>query len=257
MGGVCVRCSWWRRPVWPLLIVLATIPRASHCSDSPAAAVGKMYARGNHWAVGHLMGKKSIDRGRDYLPPSETDRYRDYLPPSETDRYRDYLPPSETDRYRDYLPPSETDQDRDYFPPSETDRYRDYLPPSEPDQDRDYLPPSEPAGVTRRLMEALLQQKTQRRRRVQPQAADTRRLRLRSGWREEDRDKYLREGNDYMFKWCEVDTMKREAMLEFLGSAEQWYAGGGGHMEPMWGRAGGLRKEAGKEEGMDGGGEGV
>uniref|UniRef100_A0A8C2Z333 Gastrin-releasing peptide n=1 Tax=Cyclopterus lumpus TaxID=8103 RepID=A0A8C2Z333_CYCLU len=93
-----------------------------------APVVGKMYPRGNHWAVGHLMGKKSIES-----PPE----------------------------------------------------------PQETHPDRDYLRPPETAGVTQRLMEALLQQKTQKQR--MPQAAGRRRLRLQSGWREEDRDKYLRE----------------------------------------------------------------
>lgn len=62
-------------------------------------------------------------------------------------------------------------------------------------QDSDYLTPSETAVVTEldryeRLMEALLQQKNQKQ--MMPQTAD-RLLWLRSGWREEDRDKYLRE----------------------------------------------------------------
>lgn len=59
----------------------------------------------------------------------------------------------------------------------------------------DYLTPSETAGVTdldryEHLMEALMQQKNQNQ--MMPQTAD-RLLRLRSGWRQEDRDKYLRE----------------------------------------------------------------
>lgn len=58
-----------------------------------------------------------------------------------------------------------------------------------------YLTPSETAEVTeldqyQRLMEARMQQKKQKQ--VMPQTAD-RLLRLRSGWRGEDRDKYLRE----------------------------------------------------------------
>ncbi|XP_034403135.1 gastrin-releasing peptide [Cyclopterus lumpus] len=140
MGGVCECCSWSCRPVWPLLIILATMPRALHCSDSRAApVVGKMYPRGNHWAVGHLMGKKSIES-----PPE----------------------------------------------------------PQETHPDRDYLRPPETAGVTQRLMEALLQQKTQKQR--MPQAAGRRRLRLQSGWREEDRDKYLREMSDLLLLALEL-----------------------------------------------------
>lgn len=62
-------------------------------------------------------------------------------------------------------------------------------------QDSDYLTPSETVGVTQldryeRLMEALLQLKNQKQ--MMPQTAD-RLLWLHSGWREEDKDKYLRE----------------------------------------------------------------
>ncbi|XP_053709732.1 gastrin-releasing peptide [Synchiropus splendidus] len=51
--------SWMCRAAWPLFIVLLTFPSVSHCSDNPPAPE-KMYPRGNHWAVGHLMGKKSV-----------------------------------------------------------------------------------------------------------------------------------------------------------------------------------------------------
>ncbi|XP_013864762.1 gastrin-releasing peptide [Austrofundulus limnaeus] len=61
MGGVCLCCSWTCRPLWPLFIFLAAAPCFLHCSETPAAVVGKMYPRGNHWAVGHLMGKKSTE----------------------------------------------------------------------------------------------------------------------------------------------------------------------------------------------------
>lgn len=68
------------------------------------------------------------------------------------------------------------------------------LPDLEQETNSDYLPPSETAEVTEldvyeRLMEAL-QQKNQKQ--TTPQTADWL-LRLRSGWRDEDRDKYLRE----------------------------------------------------------------
>lgn len=62
---------------------------------------------------------------------------------------------------------------------------------------------------------------------------------------------------------CSLAFILSEAILEFLGSAEHWYTAGGGHMEPMWGRwglcprPGELRKEDGKDVGMEGGGEGV
>ncbi|XP_075961531.1 gastrin-releasing peptide [Anarhichas minor] len=132
MGGVCECCSWSCRPLWPLLVILAAIPCMLHCSESPAAVVGKMYPRGNHWAVGHLMGKKSIES----LPVLQ-----------------------------------------------------------ETNHDSDYLPPSETSGVTERLMEAAMQQKNQKQ--TMPQTAD-RLLRLHSGWRGEDRDKYLREMSDLL-----------------------------------------------------------
>lgn len=61
----------------------------------------------------------------------------------------------------------------------------------------DFLPPSEATGLTELdryqcLLEALMQQKNQKHKETMPQTADGL-LRLRSGWREEDRDKYLRE----------------------------------------------------------------
>uniref|UniRef100_A0A3P9HRD3 Gastrin-releasing peptide n=1 Tax=Oryzias latipes TaxID=8090 RepID=A0A3P9HRD3_ORYLA len=60
MGGECICCAWICRPLWTLFILLAATPCFLHCSENPAAVGGKMYPRGNHWAVGHLMGKKSI-----------------------------------------------------------------------------------------------------------------------------------------------------------------------------------------------------
>ncbi|KAI3362242.1 hypothetical protein L3Q82_012558 [Scortum barcoo] len=135
MGAGCECHSWTLRPVWPLLIILATLPCVLYCSESPAAVVGKMYPRGNHWAVGHLMGKKSIES----LPELQ-----------ETNS--DFLPPSKAAG----LP--------------ELDRYE-------------------------RLLEALMQQKNQKQ--MIPQNADGL-LRLQTGWREEDRDKYLREMSDLL-----------------------------------------------------------
>ncbi|XP_071321609.1 gastrin-releasing peptide isoform X1 [Trachinotus anak] len=137
MGGVCLCDSRTCRPVWPVLMILAAAPCVVHCSESPAAAAGKMYPRGNHWAVGHLMGKKSIESLEEV---------------------------------------------------------------QETNPDSDYLTPPEAAGVTEldryeRLMEALVQQKNLKQ--TKPQTAD-RLLRLRSGWREEDRDKYLREMSDLL-----------------------------------------------------------
>ncbi|XP_031610330.1 gastrin-releasing peptide isoform X1 [Oreochromis aureus] len=71
MGGECLWYSWTCRPVWPVLIILATVPCILNCSESPAAVVGKMYPRGNHWAVGHLMGKKSIEEEQAVNPDSD------------------------------------------------------------------------------------------------------------------------------------------------------------------------------------------
>ncbi|XP_008324282.1 gastrin-releasing peptide [Cynoglossus semilaevis] len=74
MREVCSCCPWTGRAVWPLFLFLVSLPCVFHCSQSQGAVVGKMYLRGNHWAVGHLMGKKStegllreIHRDSDYL----------------------------------------------------------------------------------------------------------------------------------------------------------------------------------------------
>ncbi|XP_028274179.1 gastrin-releasing peptide [Parambassis ranga] len=83
MGGACLCCSWTCRPVWPLFFILASVPCMLHCTESPAAVVGKMYPRGNHWAVGHLMGKKSIES----LPElQEANHDSEYLTSTETDQ---------------------------------------------------------------------------------------------------------------------------------------------------------------------------
>ncbi|XP_054984586.1 gastrin-releasing peptide [Sorex araneus] len=43
-------------------------------------AVAKMYPRGNHWAVGHLMGKKSTEESPDaFEPGSLQEQLREYL----------------------------------------------------------------------------------------------------------------------------------------------------------------------------------
>ena len=64
-------------------------------------------------------------------------------------------------------------------------------------RDSDHLPPSETAGVTERLMEARMQHKNQKQ--TMQQTAD-RLLQLHSGWREEERDKYLREVSSTLLK---------------------------------------------------------
>ncbi|KAK2819268.1 hypothetical protein Q5P01_024829 [Channa striata] len=92
-----------------------------------------MFPRGNHWAVGHLMGKKSSES----LPDVQ-----------------------------------------------------------ESDPDSDYLMPPDTAGVTDLdQYDHLMQQRNQKQRK--PQAAN-RLLRLGSSWREETRDKYLREMSDLL-----------------------------------------------------------
>ncbi|MEQ2232249.1 hypothetical protein ILYODFUR_009250 [Ilyodon furcidens] len=60
MCAVRLCFSWSCRALCPVFIILAAAPCLLRCSERPALVVGKMYPRGNHWAVGHLMGKKSI-----------------------------------------------------------------------------------------------------------------------------------------------------------------------------------------------------
>ncbi|XP_028319450.1 gastrin-releasing peptide [Gouania willdenowi] len=96
MCGGCL-CARSCRPLWSLLIILSAVPFTLHCSQSPAVAVaagaaaaaaaGKIYPRGNHWAVGHLMGKKSAER----LPELQREKHiSEYFSSSETTRIRGY-----------------------------------------------------------------------------------------------------------------------------------------------------------------------
>ncbi|XP_021175395.2 gastrin-releasing peptide [Fundulus heteroclitus] len=78
----CSACSC--RTFWPVFIILAAAPCLLLCSERPALVVGKMYPRGNHWAVGHLMGKKSIKS-----LPEERQVNLDYLMLSQSDRIFD------------------------------------------------------------------------------------------------------------------------------------------------------------------------
>lgn len=55
MGGECTCYSRTCRPLWPVVIILATVSCMFTCSDSSAAVIGKMYPRGNHWAVGKTI----------------------------------------------------------------------------------------------------------------------------------------------------------------------------------------------------------
>lgn len=55
MCALCARHCCGCRPLWSLFIVLAVASYTVSCSQSPAAAKGKMYPRGNHWAVGKTI----------------------------------------------------------------------------------------------------------------------------------------------------------------------------------------------------------
>ncbi|XP_054908267.1 gastrin-releasing peptide [Poeciliopsis prolifica] len=82
-GRLCY--SWSCRALWPVFIILAAAPCLLRCAERPAASVvGKMYPRGNHWAVGHLMGKKSITS-----LPARQQEHLDYLTLSQSDEIFD------------------------------------------------------------------------------------------------------------------------------------------------------------------------
>ncbi|KAF3701942.1 Gastrin-releasing peptide [Channa argus] len=133
MAGVCLCYSRTCRPVWSVLIFLAAAPFMLDCLQSPAPVVGKMYPRGNHWAVGHLMGKKSSES----LPDVQ-----------------------------------------------------------ESDPDSDYLTPPKTAGVSELdQYQQLMQKRNQKQ--MKPQSAN-RLPRMGRSWREENRDKYLREMSDLL-----------------------------------------------------------
>uniref|UniRef100_A0A8C2A9C9 Gastrin-releasing peptide n=1 Tax=Cyprinus carpio TaxID=7962 RepID=A0A8C2A9C9_CYPCA len=53
-----VMCLVWRYRLVASIVLLAVLCDV-YASD--AQPIGKVYPRGNHWAVGHLMGKKSTD----------------------------------------------------------------------------------------------------------------------------------------------------------------------------------------------------
>ncbi|XP_014324102.1 gastrin-releasing peptide [Xiphophorus maculatus] len=84
MCAVRLCYSWSCRALWPIFIILAAAPCLLRCSERPALVVGKMYPRGNHWAVGHLMGKKSITS-----LPGQQQEYLDYLTLSQSDKILD------------------------------------------------------------------------------------------------------------------------------------------------------------------------
>ncbi|XP_038130838.1 gastrin-releasing peptide isoform X1 [Cyprinodon tularosa] len=80
MCAVRLCYPWSYRALWSVFIILAAAPCFLRCSEKPAL-VGKMYPRGNHWAVGHLMGKKSLPEKQqvnlDYITLSQSDRIVD------------------------------------------------------------------------------------------------------------------------------------------------------------------------------------
>ncbi|XP_013994369.1 gastrin-releasing peptide [Salmo salar] len=88
MGDLCH--AWTYKPSLSIAIILVSIASMAHCSEN-AGAIGKVFPRGNHWAVGHLMGKKSLDS----LSGSEDSSNMDNIPSSEEDKLLDrYVQPS-------------------------------------------------------------------------------------------------------------------------------------------------------------------
>ncbi|KAG5834610.1 hypothetical protein ANANG_G00263280 [Anguilla anguilla] len=81
---------WKYRPAL-LVTVLFFVVFKMHLTstDNSVAPVGKLYTRGNHWAVGHLMGKKSTgsvaSKRISYQPlqsPEEDEQLDSYSQPS-------------------------------------------------------------------------------------------------------------------------------------------------------------------------------
>ncbi|XP_064355797.1 gastrin-releasing peptide-like [Dromaius novaehollandiae] len=88
------------RPLVALLALLALLAArggAAPLQPGGSAALTKIYPRGSHWAVGHLMGKKStgdfpyVDEGENKLPlsalPENTKQLDDYLQWEEMSKY--------------------------------------------------------------------------------------------------------------------------------------------------------------------------
>ncbi|XP_068191776.1 gastrin-releasing peptide [Antennarius striatus] len=73
MAGALLRLPGSCRPVWPVIIILAAAPRLVNGSEGPAAP-GRESPRGKHWAVGHLMGKKSV-----VIVPELQETFGDFL----------------------------------------------------------------------------------------------------------------------------------------------------------------------------------
>ncbi|XP_035865984.1 LOW QUALITY PROTEIN: gastrin-releasing peptide [Phyllostomus discolor] len=65
----------------PLVLLVLVVCQAPRGSAAPVPAAGetvlaKMYPRGNHWAVGHLMGKKSTAESAAYVDEGGSPRHR-------------------------------------------------------------------------------------------------------------------------------------------------------------------------------------
>ncbi|KAI7795982.1 gastrin-releasing peptide precursor, partial [Triplophysa rosa] len=71
-----VMCVVWRYRL-AVSIILVLVVCGAYASDG-AQPIGKVFSRGNHWAVGHLMGKKSTDeQSRLEDPGGDVERFID------------------------------------------------------------------------------------------------------------------------------------------------------------------------------------
>ncbi|KAK7131462.1 hypothetical protein R3I94_016554 [Phoxinus phoxinus] len=88
MGVMCL--------VWRCRLVVSMILVVVLCGvyASDAQPIGKVYPRGNHWAVGHLMGKKSTD---EQVRPGESEGDKTFMTTPDQDllleRFNKHLPP--------------------------------------------------------------------------------------------------------------------------------------------------------------------
>ncbi|KAK7143214.1 hypothetical protein R3I93_014394 [Phoxinus phoxinus] len=73
-------------------MILVVVLCGVYASD--AQPIGKVYPRGNHWAVGHLMGKKSTD---EQVRPEESEGDKTFMTTPDQDllleRFNKHLPP--------------------------------------------------------------------------------------------------------------------------------------------------------------------
>uniref|UniRef100_A0AAY5K5S7 Gastrin-releasing peptide n=1 Tax=Esox lucius TaxID=8010 RepID=A0AAY5K5S7_ESOLU len=91
MGDLCRTCTY-KTSLW---ILVSLYHFHVWCIVQRSEASGTVYSRGNHWAVGHLMGKKSLDS----LSGSEESNTRDgdyvYVQSAEEEKHLDeYVQPS-------------------------------------------------------------------------------------------------------------------------------------------------------------------